>query len=144
MKIPTALEEMVAGLISDERKERERVEGILSQIHELTEPFFNQSIYDDNPMLAEKERALGVGKVLDPKSSPDAPVYREPEERPAPLVNARSVHAAHVPVDAEPVQELSDTERVENFTKAFERRGMPPERARDAAEEACGLRDGSR
>jgi hypothetical protein len=40
MKIPKALEEMVAGLISDEKAEKERVEAVLSQIHELTKDFY--------------------------------------------------------------------------------------------------------
>jgi len=40
MKIPTALEEMVADLISDETRKREEIEGVLSQIHELTERFY--------------------------------------------------------------------------------------------------------
>lgn len=62
MKIPTALEEMVAGLISDERKERERVEAILSQIHELTEPFFNPA-------------------------APQVSSHSEPDEAPAPVLS---------------------------------------------------------
>lgn len=41
MKIPNALEEMVAGLISDEKSKREEVEAVLSQIHSLTEAYFN-------------------------------------------------------------------------------------------------------
>lgn len=40
MKIPAALEQMVAGLISDERAEKERVEAVLSQIHQLTAAYF--------------------------------------------------------------------------------------------------------
>lgn len=98
MKIPKALEAMVADLISDETKKREEVEATLSKIHALTEPFFN----------------------------PDAPVVptQQPEDAPAPV--------------------LSQAEKLKNFTAAFERRGMPPERASDAAEEALGLRDGSK
>jgi hypothetical protein len=103
MKIPSALEEMVAGLISDEQAKREEVEGILSQIHGLTAPFFNP----EAPLPAPEE----------------IPTY-EPDEAPAPV--------------------LSQTEKLKNFTAAFERRGMPPERAQDAAEEAIGLKDGSR
>ena len=41
MQIPKALEQMVAGLISDERAEKERVEAVLSQIHELTKGFYD-------------------------------------------------------------------------------------------------------
>jgi len=108
MKIPTALEEMVAGLISDEQKKREEVEGILSKIHELTEPFFNPDAPTSGE-IAEGARQTWVGKV---------------EEEPAPV--------------------LSQAEKLKNFSAAFERRGMPPERARDAAEEALGMRDGSR
>lgn len=96
MKIPTALEEMVAGLISDEREKREEVEGILSQIHGLTAPFF----------------------------SPDAPIVSTPEEAPAPV--------------------LSEAERLKNFTRMFENKGLPPELAAEKAEEILGLRDGSR
>lgn len=69
MRIPTALEEMVAGLISDEQKKREEVEGILSQIHELTAAYF------------EPERKLdhgGVGAVLIPEPE-SAPVLSDAE-----------------------------------------------------------------
>jgi hypothetical protein len=107
MKIPTALEEMVAGLISDERKERERVEGILSQIHELTAAYFKPGAFDK-----ALEKNWAAGKTADL------------EDPPAPV--------------------LSQAEKLKNFTSAFERRGMPPERAQDAAEEALGMRDGSR
>lgn len=41
MRIPKALEAMVADLISEETKKREEVEGILSQIHEMTEAYFD-------------------------------------------------------------------------------------------------------
>lgn len=43
MKIPEKLEAMVADLISDEKAKREEVEGVLSQIHELTEAYFDPS-----------------------------------------------------------------------------------------------------
>jgi hypothetical protein len=60
MKIQDKLVEMVADLNSEERQKREEVEAILSQIHELTEPFFN----------------------------PDAPVVAsQPEEAPAPVLS---------------------------------------------------------
>lgn len=39
MKIPQALESMVADLISDEKQKREEVEAVLSQIHEMTEAY---------------------------------------------------------------------------------------------------------
>lgn len=108
MKIPQKLEAMVADLISDETKKREEIEGILSQIHELTEPFFNPA----------PERLSGL-PVLDAKE--DIHIHPEPEFVP---------------------QELSDAQRVENFTKRFIRKGMPPDMAREKAEEECGLRDG--
>lgn len=101
MRIPKALEEMVAGLISDETKKREEIEAVLSEIHKLTEGFY----------------AHPAGGTPHAEEVPPS----EPEFVP---------------------QELSDAQRVENFTKAFIRKGMPPDRARDAAEEECGLRDG--
>lgn len=65
MKIPKALEAMVADLISDETRKREEVEAILSKIHELTEPFFNP----DAPVR------------IDPSSTPGSPApLEEPEE----------------------------------------------------------------
>jgi hypothetical protein len=41
VKISTKLEEMVADLVSDEKSKREEVEAVLSQIHSLTEAYFN-------------------------------------------------------------------------------------------------------
>jgi hypothetical protein len=60
MQIPKALEQMVAGLISDERAEKERVEAVLSQIHELTKDFYEPD-----------------QKMIDPSSTPAAPRYIE-------------------------------------------------------------------
>lgn len=101
MKIPAKLEAMVADLISDETEKREEIEGILSEIHELTEGFYAHPA-EGTPHAEEV--------------SPSEPEF--------------------VP------QELSDAQRVENFTKAFIRKGMPPDRARDAALEEAGLKDG--
>ena len=110
MKIPNALEEMVAGLISDETRKREEIEGILSQIHELTEPFFNSNELNGlQAVVAAGERGEAV-----------------------------------LGAEVEPAPVLSQAEKLKNFTAAFERRGMPPDRARDAAEEALGMRDGTR
>lgn len=59
MKIPAALEQMVAGLISEERAEKERVEAVLSQIHELTKDFFDPERYvEDARHFVAKQEAL--------------------------------------------------------------------------------------
>jgi hypothetical protein len=109
MKIPTALEEMVAGLISDEKEKREEVEAVLGQIEELVSRF-----KADRIEAGIRERgALSSDGSVPPPEDPPAPV-------------------------------LSQAEKLKNFTAAFERRGMPPERAQDAAEEALGMRDGTR
>lgn len=68
MKIPKALEEMVAGLISEERAEKERVEGILSQIHELTESFYHPR--PDQEMAARIAERNGL--INPPPPEPEA------------------------------------------------------------------------
>lgn len=88
MKIPKALEAMVADLISDETKKREEVEGILSQIHELTEPFFNpdappaqpQPEEVPTPVLSEAQRLANFKAMFERKGLPEAVAEEKAEE----------------------------------------------------------------
>ncbi len=61
MKISEKLEAMVADLISDEKQKREEVEGVLSEIHKLTEAYFNPP---EDPLLA----AVGGTQPENPKA----------------------------------------------------------------------------
>lgn len=72
MKIPAALEQMVAGLISEERAEKERVEAVLSQIHQLTKDFYDPE----------------APQFVDITSSPTAPRYIE-----APVTPSRELES---------------------------------------------------
>lgn len=111
MKISSKLEEMVADLVSDERKKREEVEAVLSKIHEMTEAYFDP----------EKEalRELAGGDT---------------EER----IQAMYAGAPPEPEDFEPAPRLDYQTRWNNFKKFRENMGDPPARAEEVATEMCG------
>ena len=74
MKIPAALEQMVAGLISEETKKREEVEAVLSQIHELTKDFYD-------PEKAREYEGSPVARVLYDEEPRPVTVDRELESQ---------------------------------------------------------------
>jgi len=68
MKISAKLEEMVADLVSDEKAKREEVEGVLSQIHELTAAYFEPTaepqVIAQTPGEMEAKRLAGDSRPL--------------------------------------------------------------------------------
>jgi len=88
MKIPTALEEMVADLISDETRKREEIEGVLSQIHELTERFYNPDapvqppapVEAPAPVLSDAQRLQNFKAMFERKGLPEAVAEEKAQE----------------------------------------------------------------
>lgn len=74
MKIPAALEQMVAGLISDERAEKERVEAVLSQIHKLTADFYDPVVREIEEQEESRRAEL---RGPDPEPVPAPPITQE-------------------------------------------------------------------
>ena len=95
MRIPSALESMVADLISDETRRREEVEGVLSKIHELTEEYFNPekaagreaaeallSVPEEPPapVLSQAEKLKNFKGMFERKGLPEAVAQEKAEE----------------------------------------------------------------
>jgi hypothetical protein len=114
MSIPSKLEEMVAGLISDETRKREETEALLGEVAEGLEQILERIVeFKADPEAPNPDFPFNVLKVAGPSEDPPAPV-------------------------------LSEAERLKNFKAMFQRKGLPPELAAEKAEEMLGMRDGSR